>query len=656
MAGLRFAAFTAVLVTLTASAPLGLAQPAPPTNLPVVFEVDDPRDGSYEAGTDALAQAHFAENVPIAILAVPCGPGSTLSPYKCATNTYHQRYRDWILQHPGLVEIGLHGLFHTEHFGELTRAEQLDMVTKGLQQMQTWNLPAGRPYAFAPPFASENADTISVLEQLGFKTSIRNSDTCIPSAKMDTFCESIALCARDANGNRVAGPSCVLLSPQTVMDQVNARQGDGKVFVVYHVQDLMLPDLVTVDSAKITKLRAILKAFRNEEIAGHYRLMTFEEHRGTPPPPTPAPNADEWVYQDFLSPPWTDESWSTTVNFQNTSPVFRGTRSIKVVETGWGALSLHKGAWGSPKSIDPRNVQALQVVVHGGTSGFTVAGRLENEAGDVFPEVVLGTIPANQWVSLSASMARLNPSAKLFDRFDIYDRNGIDRTYYVDDVLLVGSASSGTPTPTRTRTPVPPTRTPTRAPTRTSTPKPPTAATATPTRTPTRAVTVAPTRTPTKAAAPTPTRVPDKWMYQDAIVAPWINASWSATVDFANPSPVFAGTRSIKVVETGWGALSFHHGAWSATQTVDPNRYGSLRFQIYASGSGFAPSVRLENDAGQAFPSVTAASVPANQWATVSVPMTSLDPSKLPFARVDIGDSAGVSRTYYVDDLRLVGK
>ena len=49
------------------------AQTQPPQSLPVVIENDDARDGLYEAATDALAQIHFQENVPLAQLTVACG-------------------------------------------------------------------------------------------------------------------------------------------------------------------------------------------------------------------------------------------------------------------------------------------------------------------------------------------------------------------------------------------------------------------------------------------------------------------------------------------------------------------------------------------------------------------------------------------------------
>lgn len=145
-------------------------------------------------------------------------------------------------------------------------------------------------------------------------------------------------------------------------------------------------------------------------------------------------------------------------------------------------------------------------------------------------------------------------------------------------------------------------------------------------------------------------------MYRDARVAPWIDSSWSATIDYNNSSPVFAGTRSVKVVETGWGALSVHSGNWGATQPLNPGAYQGVAFQVYSTTAGFNPYVRLENDAANAFPAVVFGTIPVNQWTSVFVPMSQLDPAARPFDRLDIGDNNGANRTYFVDELRLVGK
>ena len=503
------------LSPVTAQVPTPTVRPAPtPQSLAVIFESDDARDGLYESATDAVAQTHFARRVPLSQLTVPCGPGSTLSPYKCVTTTYHQRYAGWITQNPGMFEVGQHGITHAEQLGTMAAATQLDLITRGLQEMQGWSLPGGGPVTFAPPFASANADTISALEQLGFDTSIRDSDTCLPSSSMISFCESIALCARDANGNRVAGPSCVLLPASTLISQVNERQYDGKVFVVYHSQDFLLGDLVTVDQSKMTAFNQILQAFKNEEAAGRYRLMTFRGYHDAPPLPTPTPGANRILYDDYLNVPWSNISWSATVDANNASPVFSGSRSLKVVETGWGALSILNGTWTNMLSIDPTRFQSLDFVVYTTSSGFTLGVQLENEDDDPFPAKTVGTIAPNQWTSVSLSMASLAPSHRPFDRVDLFDANGANRTYYVDDLRLSGGGSTGT-TPTPTGTPQP-----------TSTAPPPTPPpTATPTSPPPTPPTT-PTPTPPPVATPTPTPAGSGLVvYADALAAPWINVS-----------------------------------------------------------------------------------------------------------------------------------
>jgi chitinase len=219
--------------------------------------------------------------------------------------------------------------------------------------------------------------------------------------------------------------------------------------------------------------------------------------------------------------------------------------------------------------------------------------------------------------------------------------------------------ATATPTPTRTPTPTTtrknsatrtntrtptPTRTPTLKPTATATPKP----TATPTTRPTA------TATPTSISpTATPAATTDNWVYQD-VLNNWINASWGSAVDFATTTPVYGGARSIQVVETGWGALSLHSGAWGATVALDPNRYERVEFEIF-SATSFALAVQLENDARAAFPRISAGTIAANVWTRVVMPIATLDPAGRTFDRLDLSDMYGVNRTFYVDDIRFVG-
>src|SRR5207249_4552669 len=213
-----------------------------------------------------------------------------------------------------------------------------------------------------------------------------------------------------------------------------------KAFLVYHVQDFLLSDLTTVDQQKIGQLHTILQAFHAEQEAGHYRLMTYDTYfktvRGVPTP-TPLPGTDRVVYEDSLAAPWIDSSWSATVNYANASPVFSGTSSIRVDETGWGGFSAHSGDWGKTDALDPTRYQSLDLRIFSARSALTVAVRLESDAGSAFPNVVAGTIPANQWVSVCVSMTQLDPAGQPFDRFDAFDNNGLNRTYYLDSVRFV---------------------------------------------------------------------------------------------------------------------------------------------------------------------------------------------------------------------------
>jgi hypothetical protein len=131
--------------------------------LPVVFEIDDPEDLTYkEQGTVALHDLHVEEQVPVVLAVIPCGDGTTLQTGGCTNGSFHLQYKDWVAANPALVEINQHGYTHDEELATLPRATQRDYLNRGLQEMMTWGLPRGRPFSFAAPFGSSNADTISV--------------------------------------------------------------------------------------------------------------------------------------------------------------------------------------------------------------------------------------------------------------------------------------------------------------------------------------------------------------------------------------------------------------------------------------------------------------------------------------------------------------
>ena len=670
--------------------------------LPVVFEIDDPRDGLYESAAVLLRQMHVEERVPVTFQVVPCGIGSRTSPYQCVNNTgFHDNWGDWMRANPDLIDVGQHGNNHTELLGDLSRSQQLDLLRRGLEEMQTWGMPdgswnRGRPLSMAAPFASSNADTISVLEELDYEISVKNSGDCFGSSTLDVWCNSVPLCELNPQGGRVTGPSCVIKAPETMIQQVNARAGEGKVFIGYHAQDILRPDLQTVDPAKVDALRAVLQAFRDQEITGTFDLMTLDTHARllagvstpgpgatatpagptptpTPPLPTPTPlpaGTSLEIYGESLESPWIDASWSASVDYASSVRAFSGTRSIRVVQVGWGALSVRRGAWTATQPIGPAEYDLVELQVFPETQNMRVAVRLENQAGESFPRIDTGRAATGAWKKVSVSLDLLNPDGRSFDRISISNRNGRDVTYSVDELRLVRAGPSSTPTPAPpTATPAPPTPTPappTATPVEpTATPVQPTATPVEPTATPVEptATPVEPTATPVEptvtpvepTATPTPAPQPDSLtIYEEALATPWINASWKASIDFDSSLRAFEGSRAIRVAQTGWGALSLRHGPWTTTQPLDPADFEGVEVMVFSETAGFNVSVRFENSAQQVFPEIATGFIPTNTWTPVFVPMSQLNPNGLPFDRVNVRNFNGTNVTYFVDNHRLV--
>ena len=149
-------------------------------------------------------------------------------------------------------------------------------------------------------------------------------------------------------------------------------------------------------------------------------------------------STDTWIYRNALLSPWSSYSWGAKVFFNDTSQPYNGARSIKVVQKAWGALSLHSGLGGASIELDPSRFSAVSFVVNGGSSGMHLGVMLEDDAGHSFPEIDLGWMPANTWVKVSVPMSQLDPLGRVFDRVDIQHIGNVGRTYWVDDIDLVG--------------------------------------------------------------------------------------------------------------------------------------------------------------------------------------------------------------------------
>ena len=139
-----------------------------------------------------------------------------------------------------------------------------------------------------------------------------------------------------------------------------------------------------------------------------------------------------------------------------------------------------------------------------------------------------------------------------------------------------------------------------------------------------------------------PPKVPDKIVYDDALQSPFTNTSWSATVDFANTSPVAPNSKnSAKVTYGAWGGFDMLSGNWTTQVPIDVSLYDSLTFDVYSSVQA---SILIGFYVG-ATPTV---SVSPNAWHRFSVPLPTVA-----FPRFYFENNSGSAATVYFDNIKF---
>jgi alpha-L-arabinofuranosidase len=143
------------------------------------------------------------------------------------------------------------------------------------------------------------------------------------------------------------------------------------------------------------------------------------------------------IYSDSLASGWSDQSYNTTRNFANTSPVHSGTHSISATITAaYGGIQL------SHSPFTNSAYGFLSFWLNGGSSGgqqLQVYGILGSS---VQPgRYYLAAPPVNAWQQYFVPLAALDvQDATNFNGFAIQDSaGGTEPTFYLDDIQLVSS-------------------------------------------------------------------------------------------------------------------------------------------------------------------------------------------------------------------------
>jgi alpha-L-arabinofuranosidase len=141
---------------------------------------------------------------------------------------------------------------------------------------------------------------------------------------------------------------------------------------------------------------------------------------------------DQSIYADSLQNNWQDWGWAT-INYDNTSPVHSGSKSVAVTVAGpWQAIYIAHPAFDSGPYAN------LTFWLDGGTSGgqrLLIQGHAGG-AGQV--SINLPTLAANTWQQFSIPLASLGVANRTdVDGFWIQDRLGaVQPTFYLDDIAL----------------------------------------------------------------------------------------------------------------------------------------------------------------------------------------------------------------------------
>lgn len=176
-----------------------------------------------------------------------------------------------------------------------------------------------------------------------------------------------------------------------------------------------------VDSnGSLTDMGPATRAFRDN----HYELVF----------PSGATSKVDVIYDDAFR--WSANwSWGTTVNFNNTSPVYAGSKSMALTyNQAWAGFQALRSS-----ALNTSGYSQITFWVHGGSSGtrrlwvfiYTSTSSAES------PKVNVDA-PARRWTQVSVPLSSLGNPTQIA-RVAIQDRSGgAQPIFYVDDLKIVG--------------------------------------------------------------------------------------------------------------------------------------------------------------------------------------------------------------------------
>lgn len=142
------------------------------------------------------------------------------------------------------------------------------------------------------------------------------------------------------------------------------------------------------------------------------------------------------IYDDVLKTGWVDNSWGTTRNYSDNSPVQSGSKSISVTYTeAYGGLSINSN---SPVSLS--GFTHLKFWVNGGkTGGQKITVKVNGDETNTYPL----TIPSKNWTLVTIPLSTFGNPANLSK---LYFQEALGSTkqpaFNIDQIYLANSATA----------------------------------------------------------------------------------------------------------------------------------------------------------------------------------------------------------------------
>jgi len=304
--------------------------------------------------------------------------------------------------------------------------------------------------------------------------------------------------------------------------------------------------------------------------------------------------ADIFIYDEGIDADWDNWGWNCEINYDNTNPVYSGSKSMAVIIGNWGAF------WPNKRSgfVDASRYTHLEFYIHGGeTGGQNLSIGASDSSAQFYSKLSLndyvegGEITAGQWKRVRIPLTDMNvPDGKIY-RIQLQDNTGeIQPVFYIDRMRFI-----------KVRAPI--------------------------------------------------------VIYDDGFNPDWDNWGWNCEIDYDNTNPVYSGSKSMAVTISNWGAFwpNKRAGFVDASQYthlvfyIHGGEAGGQDLNIGASDTSaqFYNKLSLSGY-------VEGGEITAGRWKKVMIPLSDLNAPEGKIYRIQIQDNTGgIQPVFYIDQMQF---